>query len=298
MTSVSARAAVLLLIFNRLDTTKQVLEAIRAAQPDRLYIACDGPRSTHPAEAEAVQAVRDYVIHNIDWGCEVKTLFRNKNLGCKAAVESAVSWFFEHEDMGIILEDDCLPSQSFFRFCEALLQRYKDDTRIMMISGFNKQGIWQPNGKDYFFSHLGGIWGWASWRRAWSCYDPNMSYLSLVLKRHYLQNLLGKKIGKLREQEILKVKSENIDTWDFYWGFSRHINSGLSCVSSKNLVKNIGFGNKSTHTSRSKTFANELHELDFPLTDNNLLIVDREYDNLFIDNLFQKAWKRAVSVFR
>ncbi|MFP4332877.1 MAG: hypothetical protein ACLFQJ_06210, partial [Campylobacterales bacterium] len=132
------KTAVLFLVFNRLDTTKQVFEAIRQAKPPRLYVAADGAREAKEGEDQKVKAIREYILQHIDWDCEVKTLFREKNLGCKIAVSSAITWFFENEEMGIILEDDCLPSQSFFWFCEELLERYKDDMRIMMVSGYNK----------------------------------------------------------------------------------------------------------------------------------------------------------------
>jgi len=127
--------AVLFLVFNRLDTTKQVFEAIKKAKPPRLYIAADGARKNIDNEDKIVQDIRNYLISNIDWECEVKTLFREKNLGCKYAVSGAIDWFFENKEMGIILEDDCLPSQSFFWFCEELLNKYKDDKRIFLISG-------------------------------------------------------------------------------------------------------------------------------------------------------------------
>ena len=126
--------AVLFLVFNRPDTTRQVFEAIRKAKPPRLYVAADGPREDHPGEDEKVREIRDYVMNNIDWDCEIKTLFRDKNLGCKYAVSGAITWFFENEEMGIILEDDCLPSQSFFWYCEELLKKYKDIDTIMHIN--------------------------------------------------------------------------------------------------------------------------------------------------------------------
>ena len=119
----SLNTAVLFLVFNRLDTSKQVFQAISQAKPPRLYVAADGARVSKEGESEKVQAVRDYIMQNIDWKCEVKTLFRDENLGCKYAVSGAITWFFQNEEQGIILEDDCLPNQSFFWFCEELLER-------------------------------------------------------------------------------------------------------------------------------------------------------------------------------
>ena len=185
------QTAVLFLVFNRLDTTRRVFEAIRKAQPPRLYIAADGARVGKHGEAEKVQAVRDYTMKNIDWKCEVKTLFRDQNLGCKYAVSGGISWFFEQEEQGIILEDDCLPSQSFFWFCEELLERYADDEQIFIITGYNKQQRWHPEIYDYFFSNFGGIWGWASWRRAWAHFDGDMKDLEYYANTNYFENLLG-----------------------------------------------------------------------------------------------------------
>ena len=164
------KTPVLFLVFNRPDTTKQVFEAIRQAQPPRLYIASDGHRSDREGEWEKVKTVRDYVVNNIDWDCEVKTLFREKNLGCRIAVSTAISWFFENEEQGIILEDDCFPDQSFFPFCEELLWKYQDDKRIMMITGTNSLGTWKSELQSYHFSIYGSIWGWATWKRAWNLY--------------------------------------------------------------------------------------------------------------------------------
>jgi hypothetical protein len=290
--------AVLFLTFNRLDATKQVFQAIYKARPPRLYIASDGPRDTHPNEREKVQVVRDYVLEAIDWDCDVRTLFREKNLGCKSAVENAITWFFEHEKMGIILEDDCLPSYSFFLYCQELLEKYENDNRIMMISGFNKQGQWRIGREDYFFSNLGGIWGWASWARSWSLYDPEMSLLDMVLQYRYLRGLLGEKLGRLRERQILRVRNQSIDTWDFAWALSRHINSGLACVPSKNLVTNIGFGESATHTSGNKTFVDSSYELDFPLKMNNILIADQEYDELFFNDTLDVKVAKALMTFK
>ena len=161
------------MVFNRPDTTAQVFETIRQAKPARLYVAADGARKEKDGELERVAMVRE-IATTVDWPCEVKTLFQDKNLGCKNAVSSAISWFFEHEEQGIILEDDCLPSADFFDFCENNLEKYRSDTRIMMIAGTNylpSENLRVP----FFFSEHFIIWGWATWRRAWQLYDLEMS---------------------------------------------------------------------------------------------------------------------------
>ncbi|MDB2590741.1 nucleotide-diphospho-sugar transferase, partial [Candidatus Thioglobus sp.] len=213
--------AVLFLVFNRLDTTRQVFEAIRQAKPPRLYVAADGARANKEGEADTVQAVRNYIMQNVDWECEVKTMFRERNLGCKMAVSGAIDWFFENEEMGIILEDDCLPSQSFFWYCEELLERYKNDMRIFLISGYNKQNSWKEETNDYFFSNLGGIWGWASWGRAWKHYDIEMSDIENFIESNNFVNIFGEKLGKIRQDIIYKsIIINKMDTWDYQWAYA------------------------------------------------------------------------------
>lgn len=274
------KTAVLFLVFNRLDTTKQVFEAIRKAKPPRLYVAADGPRADKPGEAERVERVRR-IATLVDWDCEVKTLFRVENLGCGKGVSSGIDWFFENEEEGIILEDDCLPSQSFFWFCEELLVRYRDDMRIMIVSGYNKQEMWNQDEYDYFFSYLGGIWGWASWRRAWNLYDGEMKNLKCFIENNYFEFLLGKKLGNIRKKQMINVIQNDVDTWDYQWGFSRNMNSGLACVPSRNLISNIGFGSDATHTQSLKKMVDVTFKLKFPLRANRFVIADRNYDDLF-----------------
>ncbi|MBW2738465.1 MAG: hypothetical protein JRE64_06340 [Deltaproteobacteria bacterium] len=275
------KTAALFLIFNRPDTTKQVFEAIRKAKPPRLYVAADGPRADKAGEAEKVEQVRQ-IATQVDWDCEVKTLFRDKNLGCGKGVSSAIDWFFENEEEGIILEDDCLPSQSFFWFCEELLERYRGDMRVMIISGYNKQEMWNQDKYDYFFSNFGGIWGWASWKRAWDLYDLEMKDLESFIENNYFEFLLGESLGNVRKKQMLNVIQNNIDTWDYQWGFTRHVNSGLACVPSKNLVENIGFGADATHTIANQKTINR-HDLNFPVKYNEFIVSDKKYDELFLN---------------
>ena len=275
--------AVLFLVFNRLDTTKQVFEAIRQAKPPRLYVAADGARANKEGEADKAQAVRDYIMQNIDWDCEVKTMFREYNLGCKMAVSGAIDWFFENEEQGIILEDDCLPSQSFFWFCEELLERYKYDERIFLISGYNKQNKWQKTDESYFFSSYGGIWGWAGWSRAWRHYDVEMTDINEFINRDHFVDLLGKEQGKFRQIMIHdSIVVNKMDTWDYQWAYARHKNNGLACVPMKSLIENIGYGDDATHTSGVNPDNVQKHEISFPLKENKFVVPDRKYDEKFI----------------
>lgn len=292
------QTAVLFLVFNRPDPTAQVFEAIRQAKPPRLYVAADGPRAGREGEAERVARVRE-IATAVDWSCEVKTLFREENLGCKYAVGGGITWFFENEEQGIILEDDCLPSQSFFWFCEELLNRYAIDERIFIISGYNKQQTWHPEKHDYFFSNFGGIWGWASWRRAWKHLDLEMTDLEKLADQGFFEKLLGSRLGKLRKNQLLsankKIQSGQMNTWDYPWGYSRHINMGMACVPSKSLIRNIGFGAEATHTSGGQDHVQE-QEITFPLNPNFFINPDQSYDYKFITNgsVLAKLFQRLI----
>ena len=232
---------VLFLIFNRPDTTRRVFEAIRTAQPQKLFIAADGPRLNVESDYEQCTATRSIAM-NVDWECEVYTLFRDTNLGCKAAVSSAIDWFFEHVEEGIILEDDCLPDQTFFRFCDELLDKYRHDTRIGMISGDNFLFGQRNIEGSYYFSRYTHIWGWATWRRAWQKYDVSLSgwpkFREQKLLRHVLDND--------EEVEYWTAIFDNtylghINTWDYQLMFSSWANGFVNIIPNSNMVQNDGY---------------------------------------------------------
>ncbi len=289
--------AVLFVVFNRLDTTQKVFQEIRKAKPPRLYVAADGPRKNRPGEEIKVKQVRDYVMKNIDWECEVKTLFREDNLGCKFGPHTAIDWFFENEEMGIILEDDCLPSQSFFWYCEELLELYRTDSRIMLISGYNKLQEWKSGNSSYFFSNFGGIWGWASWRRAWSYNDIDMPDIEDFIEQHHFVNQLGKKLGRKRQNSIYKnIKIKKQDAWDYQWAYARHKNRGLACVPILSLIENIGFGSDATHTTGNNLNNVKRHDIKFPLRENNFIVPDMKYDIKYLSD--ESLWKKFLIKFR
>jgi len=243
----SLKTPVLFLIFNRLDTTQQVFEAIRKTKPSRFYVAGDGPRENKPGEAERVQIVREYVMSKIDWECEVKTLFREKNLGCGKAVSSAITWFFENEERGIILEDDCLPSQSFFWFCEELLERYKDDERVWHIGGCNFQNGIKRGEASYYFSIFNHIWGWASWKSRWDKYDFELKF---VESDHFLEYIFFKKRDlKYWENIFKRINNGELNTWDYQWTFTMWFYKKLAILPNVNLISNIGFSADAAHTT-------------------------------------------------
>jgi len=175
----------LFLVFNRPEPTARVFERIRAMRPATLYVSADGPRAGRDGEYDACRKVRE-IVKNVDWDCDTKYLFHDSNLGCKKGVSTGITWFFENEAEGIVLEDDCLPDPSFFQFCSELLTRYRDDGRIGLIAGTNYLGESECE-DDYFFSRHCPIWGWASWRRAWSRYDLAMRDWPEFKRRGFLQ---------------------------------------------------------------------------------------------------------------
>jgi hypothetical protein len=250
------QTAVLFLVFNRPDTTAQVFEAIRKARPPRLYVASDGARSNREGEAEKVAKVRE-IATAVDWPCEVKTLFRDQNLGCKQAVSSGITWFFEHEEEGIILEDDCLPHPNFFNFCETLLNKYKDDEKIFAITGNNFQsGQWRGDG-SYYFSRYNHVWGWASWRRAWIHYDGDLNFWpSWKNSVDWTLKIPNKTERKYWTKIFDQMYACKIDTWDYPWTSSVWYHGGLTATPNVNLISNIGFGRDSTHTkSKNSPYA-------------------------------------------
>ena len=247
---------ILFLVFNRPRETSRVFDKIRQAKPKNLYIACDGPRPERGSvEEDMVRKVRE-ICRNVDWDCTVKYLFRESNLGCRNAVSEAISWFFDNEEMGIVLEDDCLPSSSFFQFTSYLLEYYKYDTRIMHIGGTNPlQSVTKGYEYSYYFSIYNRIWGWASWRRAWKYYDVTMASWPKVRESQILRNMLGAKSSSYFRGVFDMVHNNSIDTWDYQWFYSRLL-QGLAVIPSVNLVSNIGFNDYATHTVGKSFLAN------------------------------------------
>ncbi len=277
---------ILFLIFNRPDTTERVFEEIRKAKPKRLFVVADGPRNEE--EREKCKAARA-VVEKIDWDCEVKKNYSDKNLGCKIRVSSGIDWFFKNVEQGIILEDDCLPSQSFFRFCEELLEKYKDDKRVMMISGDNFQFGKNKAPHDYYFSRkFFHIWGWATWRRAWKHYDVDMKKWPEAKSNKILDGIFEDEAEKNRQIKIFeKVYAGEIDTWDSQWVFTCIKNKGFSIVPNKNLISNIGFDKRATHTTNESNLANiPTGEILFPMKHPEYFITPM--DNLAFEELLKK----------
>ncbi|MGE0883131.1 MAG: glycosyltransferase family 2 protein [Blastocatellales bacterium] len=266
MSSQSVNVPVALIIFNRPEPTAKVFAAIRQARPSDLIIIADGARSGKKGEAETCAAARA-VTEQIDWPCNAVRHYAGQNLGCRDRVASGLDLVFDQFDRAIILEDDCLPEPSFFRFCEELLERYRDDERVMAISGdnflFGKQRIED----SYYFSRYPHVWGWATWRRAWRHYDVKMSNWPEMREQGWLKEILDDRAAISFWQDVFQsVYEGRIDTWDYQWTYACWQQGGLTALPRTNLISNIGFGADATHTKRQSQFSNMTVEpLSFPL---------------------------------
>lgn len=270
---------VVLLIFNRPDTTQQVLEALRPVQPSRLLVVADGPRPDRPDDRDRCQAARA-VLEQVDWKCEILTHYSEQNLGCRQRVSSGLDWAFQTVEAAIVLEDDCIPHPSFFPFCEELLAKHRDDQRIMAISGANYQQGWRRNDDSYYFSRYNHCWGWASWRRAWQHYDNEMTLWARVRDGGWLEDILGDRRAAQSWTKIFQsVYDLQINSWAFRWTFACWMQGGLSITPAVNLVSNVGFGTEATHTQQRNRFANLPAEaMPFPLHHPPFVIRDQQAD--------------------
>ena len=279
------KSPVLFIIFKREDATKRVFERIREAQPPRLYIAADGPRKDRPDEVEKCQAARK-VVETIDWPCEVHRLYRDENLGCGKGVSSAITWFFEHEEQGIIIEDDILPHIDFFRYCDEMLDRYNNDESIQLITGRNSFYDDFHYDYSYYRSSLFHIWGWASWRRVWTTYQYKTSEipLDLFIKKLYSRPLLRKTIQYwMRLFDIMQRRP--IDTWDFQLYFNEIMNDRYSIIPFVNMIENIGFDKEATHTQKGKTKEKtQKSRSPYPLKHPECLTENQYADEVFAKN--------------
>lgn len=266
MTS-NLQTPVLFLIFNRPETTWEVFAAIRQAQPPRLYVAGDGPRSSRPGEAAKVLALRSEILAGIDWPCVVHTRFQNQNLGCKQAVSSAISWFFEQEERGIVLEDDCVPSQSFFGYCEEMLEHFAHDPSVYMIAGEARGPESFGMTEDLALCKYALVWGWASWARVWRQYDVQISDWPQQKKRILAQISTHPDTRRFWRSRFNALYARKIDTWDYQLTYLMQKNQAKCVVPGRNLITNIGFGAEATHTFdlASNSANRPRFELDFPI---------------------------------
>jgi hypothetical protein len=279
---------VLFIVFNRPDTTQVVFDAIKKAQPKQLFIAADGPRKDKKDDLEKCNAVRA-IIKEVDWECEVKTFFRDENLGCNKAVTGAISWFFEQVEEGIILEDDCLPHKDFWGYACELLNKYRDNTQVKIINGNNFQNGNKRGDASYYFSYLPSIWGWATWRRAWKEYDYDiMLHLNKAELNRMVETVYADKDARKYWLKYFNyIKEGRPIAWDSRVTLSIWKHRGLCIAPNTNLITNIGFGSEATHSmSNDSQFANMTSHPILPLL-HPISIVRNEVADIFYYKNYQ-----------
>ena len=238
---------VLLIMFNRPHKAAQVFEKIRQVRPPKIFIVVDGARSDRPGEAEKVQQCQAFK-DMVDWECDLKVNFAETNMGCKNRVASGITWAFQHVEELIILEDDCVPDLSFFRFCREMLDKYRDDNRIFTIAGSNHDYC-EPFNESYAFSKRFWGWGWATWKRAWNIFDVNMKQWPTLKQDGYFKNIYRKYDRRALESEFQMTYEGKINTWDYNFFVNCLANHGLHIVPQVNLVRNTGFESGGTHVT-------------------------------------------------
>jgi hypothetical protein len=279
--SASPRAAVALFIFNRPDTTRAVVRALRAVRPPVLYVVADGPRPGRADDLEGCRAARGVIDAGVDWPCDVRWMISGVNQGCDGSVPSGVSWVLSREDRAVFLEDDCVPEPTFFRFCDEIFERYRDDPRVSQVCGTNRSIRWKADRQSYHFAYYGSSWGWGTWRRAWTLFDPLMtSWDDPALQADIEARIEDAQEYRYFVDVCSLARRQPHAIWDYAWAFAQIARGGLTVVPSVNLVTNIGFGPGATHTARRPL--SELQEsqpMTFPLRSPPTMSRDREYDH-------------------
>jgi hypothetical protein len=287
------KTPIVLIIFNRPDYTARLFEVIRQVQPEKLLVIADGPRPDRPEDQARCAAARA-VIDRVDWHCEVFRDFSDVNLTCGARIATGISWVFEQVEEAIILEDDCIPDPSFFAFCEAMLERYREDERIMHVSGNNFWSDQYPLTDSYVFSRYTLSWGWATWRRAWKHYDFDLKHWPAVKADNKLADILGDRHTVKNWTETFQYQADtDFDGWDYQWLLTCWLQSGLAILPSVNLTSNVGFGPDATHTFSAESMAVDEASLSrptaamrFPLKHPDLVMRHGEIDRLIQDVLY------------
>lgn len=291
---------VLITAFSRYDSTREVFLALQKIRPDRVYFACDGPRT----EEEAVTCGRvRSLVELIDWECKVQTLFHERNLGCKSAMVANIDWFFSHEEEGVILEDDIVPDPTFFRFCKELLEKYRDDDRVWAIIGNNLSATEVPDDRaSYWFSKhgYGAYWGWASWRRSWRLFDADMKDWPQVARSKKFHDFF---LTAAEREEVCKLfehtHSGRISTaWDYQFDYAKIKAGAANIIAQANLCLNIGFNEQGTHTTSTWDSRNKgvLQQARFPLVHPSSMKVDPARDLAYFNaHVLPSRFKRIKS---
>lgn len=274
---------ILLLTYKRFETTQKIVQILKIIKPAKIYFASNAPNPENINDEFAVSEVRS-LINQIDWECEIVPLFRVNHLKVKDSIADSISWFFQNEELGIILEDDCIPNFTFFEYCRNLLLKYKDDNRIGLISGNNFQnGKFLGGDSSYYFSKYAHIWGWATWRRTWKIYQKNIEDWPQIKRNKIFYNLFFNKDERLFwEAKFDSIYFLNFNTWDYQLTYSLWKNGLLSVIPNVNLVSNHGFGATATHTKEIDQFSKmKTTEIRFPLNHPDTFISNYQADIYF-----------------
>ena len=286
---------VALVFFNRDDTLKDVFERVRQARPSKLFLIQDGARENRQDDIDGIAACRK-VVENVDWECEVYRNYSEKNLGCGRRVSSGITWAFEQVDRLVILEDDCIIEPTFINFCDELLEKYKDDERVYMISALNHFGEWDCGDNSYFFSKAGAIAAWATWKRVWDSYDFNVTaisddYVKKVIRESYrCKRYADKSIKIWQDVYNLGKNGEKIKFWGPQFGFLGHSTTAVSIIPSHSLSNNVGVNAKATFSGSGVEFMNKsirgwffqkTRPMEFPLKHPKAILPDEEYDDKY-----------------
>lgn len=286
------KTPILFNVFNRPDCTKKVFAAIKLIKPKYLYVHCDGARKNNIGDIDKVNDIRKVILEGVDWDCELKILFRDENLGCGLGPASAITWFFENVDEGIILEDDCLPHPDFFYYCTELLNKYRDNKSIYIIGGTNFETHNEILNTSYRFTAYAGIWGWATWKRTWDLFDFDFNIPRKDFENSVNSFIKNKYAVKYWADLLEKVKA---DTNKSYWDYQLHLallyNHAVHIKPCVNLIENIGFGKDATHTMYEQSvYANRKTGSILPLKHPVVISLDLNKDNAE----YAIPWKKRI----
>ena len=293
---------VAIIIFNRPDKLRQLLKILSVVKPRELFVVADGPRDSVPEDKKKCQKTRE-LIENLEWDCKIFKNYSEVNLGCGIRPATGISWVFEYVDKAIFLEDDCIPHPSFFRFCEELLEKYKENEKIYQICGNNLQMGRERTPYSYYFTRHNICWGWATWKRAWRNYDMKIKKWPLLKNTSWLLDILENKVAVQYWDKIFDKAyhpGRKIDFWDYQWRFTLWEHDGLAILPNKTLVHNIGFDESATHTFWSNhEYANmQYTEISFPLLHPPEVKINREAELFLIDSFLKHQRPQPVKQSR
>ena len=292
-----------IIVFNRPRHTARVLERLRQVRPRHLYVIADGPRPNRTEDAARCLETRG-MFDDLGWDCEVRREFASSNLGCRVRVSSGLDWLFSQVEEAIILEDDCVPEQSFFEFCSELLQKYRNDLNVSAITGDNFQSHHRRASGSYYFSRYMHVWGWATWRRAWRYFDTDLRSWQLMRNTDWLSTVLeNQNLVRFWKSQFDAVFTKRLDTWDYQWQHAIWLQNGLVATPNVNLVSNIGDGPDATHTLELGPLLRRSTEpisvpLEHPRTVMRDSIADKYEETQFVPSFARRLTRKAVKLLQ